>query len=347
MSKTSEIINLLRERQLQHELSLLRSSARTTELQSRYLDLLTRKSDFTLSEALRADQFQELNWMLASLGLKSAGSDMVKKRLFVEILEQKPDVFRFSLDKIVSGERAKQAIQASLKLENLRKELIRTAVYNPFFAQFLSDVLYNGIKGFLVEGGIGKDIPLAGNFMRAGQALLGKAMEGLQGNIEKPIKEFIRKNIDSTMHHTEKMLYSAFEGEEFTETAYQIYQDWASRELGSMLELVSPEEYAAAVECLQDWPDFLAESAELEALVRGASLSFYESRKDQSMNSILKEHGLADSAADIASLLAQTIHGMEGWMDSQGLLEKSVRSRLDSFYDSESLSDELQRLVGE
>ncbi len=55
MSKTSEIINLLRERQLQHELSLLRSSARTTELQSRYLDLLTRKSDFTLSEALRAD----------------------------------------------------------------------------------------------------------------------------------------------------------------------------------------------------------------------------------------------------------------------------------------------------
>ena len=114
-----------------------------------------------------------------------------------------------------------------------------------------------------------------------------------------------------------------------------------------MLELVSPEEYAAAVECLQDWPDFLAESAELEALVRGASLSFYESRKDQSMNSILKEHGLADSAADIASLLAQTIHGMEGWMDSQGLLEKSVRSRLDSFYDSESLSDELQRLVGE
>lgn len=345
MSKAKEILELIQERHIQFELERIRSAERKQILVNQFRSLLESESEFTLKKAISAEQFQDLNWMLVRLGIRGAGSDMIKKRLFVEILEKKPEVFKFSLDRIVSGDRVKEGIQASLKLENLRKELIRTAVYNPFFAQFLSDVLYNGIKGFLAEGGIGKDIPLAGNIMRAGQALLGKAMEGLEGNFEKPIKEFIRKNIDSTMHHTEKMLYSAFEGDEFSETAYQIYQDWASRELGSMLELVSREEYAAAVDSLKDWPEFLLDSNEFQSLIRGAALSFYEDRKDTMMETLLSEHGMAPARESLSEVLGYLFHGLERWEDESGLLEDRIRKSSNEFYNGENLKAELDTML--
>ena len=137
MSKAEDILIELKELQIQHELEEYRSVGRRDQIEADLMATLKSNSDFSLGQAMSAEQFQELNWMLVRLGLRSAGSQMVRKRLFVEILEQKPEVFKFSLDRMISGERAKQLIQASLKLENLRKELIRTAVYNPFFAQFL------------------------------------------------------------------------------------------------------------------------------------------------------------------------------------------------------------------
>ncbi|MCB1302877.1 MAG: hypothetical protein KDK37_01290 [Leptospiraceae bacterium] len=333
------LISLLVDRQLDFELRRCRNEKLQPELIAQYTAMLSGEAS-TLGDLIGDEEFQSLNWTLACIGLRSAGSDMIKKRFFVDVLEKKPNVFAFSLDRLISGERARQGIQATLELEKLRKELIRTAVYNPFFAQFLSEVLYNGIRGFLTDGGIGKDIPVAGNIMRAGQALLGKAMEGLQGNFEKPIKEFIRKNIDSTMHHTEKMLYSAFEGEEFAETAQQIYQDWAGRELGSMLELISAEEYAAAAEILADWPEFLATSPEMEALVRGASQAFYESRKGISLQSILEEHSI--DRKELASLMGTVHFRLMRWQDQAGVLEKDLRKRISSFYKDESLREEIE-----
>jgi len=345
MSKTEEVMEKILELHVRHELELYRAGNRRQAIESELQRTFRSEAALDLGQAISAEQFQDLNWMLVRLGLRSAGSEMVKKRLFVEILEQKPEVFKFSLDRMISGDRAKQAIQASLKLENLRKELIRTAVYNPFFAQFLSDVLYNGIKGFLAEGNLGKDIPLAGNLMRAGQALLGKAMEGLEGNFEKPIKEFIRKNIDSTMHHTEKMLYTAFEGEEFTETAYQIYQDWASRELGSMLELVTKEEYAAAVECLADWPEFLLDSREFQSLIRGAALAFFESRKETDLGTLLSEHGVEPENESLPAVLSVLFHSLERWQDEAGILEQSIRNRLEAFYGAQGTRDAIESLL--
>lgn len=338
--KTSKLLQTIQERHIEFELNRLRDEGHGTDLESRYRDLLSSGGRVRLEEILSLEEFQSMNWCFVKLGLQSAGSDIIKKRTFVEILETRKSVFNFSLDRLISSERAKEMIQASLKLEKLRKELIRTAVYNPFFASFLSDVLYNGIKGFLAEGGLGKDIPLAGNMLRAGQALLGKAMEGLQGNFEKPIKEFIRKNIDSTMHHTEKMLYEAFEGEEFSETAYQIYQDWAGRELGAIFELVTPEEYSAAAALLSEWPQFLADSEEMERLVRGASGAFYEERKDLDLAAILREHSVNADTAGAA--LAEFHHRLILWEDKSGLLEKRLRKKMEEFYSDPSLRETLE-----
>ncbi|MCB1168997.1 MAG: hypothetical protein KDK25_01615 [Leptospiraceae bacterium] len=332
-----KILREIQEKHISFELERIRSKSWKESMFADYEGLLSSGAQLKLGDLFSLEEFQTANWMFVRLGLETGAGDIIKKRTFVEILETRPGVFQFSLDRLISGERAREMIQASLKLEKLRKELIRTAVYNPFFAQFLSDVLYNGIKGFLADGGLGKDIPVAGNIMRAGQALLGKAMEGFQGNLEKPIKEFIRKNIDSTMHHTEKMLYSAFEGEEFAETAYEIYQDWASRELGAMLELVSPEEYEAAATLLVDWPQFLAESKEMEGLVRGASGAFFEARQDSDLSSILKEHAVESGSA--ARALAEFHFRLLRWEDKSGLLEKRIRQRMEDFYGQKNLLD--------
>lgn len=139
------------------------------------------------------------------------------------------------------------------------------------------------------------------------------------------------------MHHTEKMLYSAFEGEEFAQTAYEIYQDWASRELGSMLELVSPEEYEAAATLLADWPQFLAESKEMEGLIRGASAAFFEQRKEADIPSILKEHSVKPESA--ARALAEFHFRLLRWEDAAGILEKRIRTRMEAFYGQENLLD--------
>ena len=97
------------------------------------------------------------------------------------------------------------------------------------------------------------------------------------------------------------------------------------------------EEYEAAATLLADWPQFLAESKEMEGLIRGASAAFFEQRKEADIPSILKEHSVKPESA--ARALAEFHFRLLRWEDAAGILEKRIRTRMEAFYGQENLLD--------
>ncbi|MCP5161718.1 MAG: hypothetical protein H7A00_08605 [Hahellaceae bacterium] len=84
--------------------------------------------------------------------------------------------------------------------EHNQEDAIEAFTHNPLFRKFMSELLYNNIKGFLLDKQFLKQVPIAGRVLKAGQTIGKKAGErfsGLSGNIEQFIKSFIEQNISA------------------------------------------------------------------------------------------------------------------------------------------------------
>ncbi|ARU58178.1 hypothetical protein OLMES_4162 [Oleiphilus messinensis] len=86
-----------------------------------------------------------------------------------------------------------------------QEDAIEAFTHNPLFRKFMSELLYNNIKGFLLDKNFLKQVPIAGRVLKAGQTIGKKAGErfsGLSSNIELRIKSFIEQNIGTVTNFT-------------------------------------------------------------------------------------------------------------------------------------------------
>lgn len=80
-------------------------------------------------------------------------------------------------------------------LKDLRADLIKRAVNNPFYAEMISNTLYNGIKNFMnSEDGPASKIT-GSSLFKIGSGLLGGALSGIEDGIDKNVKKFLKSNL--------------------------------------------------------------------------------------------------------------------------------------------------------
>jgi len=89
--------------------------------------------------------------------------------------------------------------------EGNQEDAIDAFTHNLLFRRFMSELLYNNIKGFLLDKNILKQVPIAGRVVSAGQSIGKKAGErfsDLSSSIEHRIKSFIEQNIGTVTSFT-------------------------------------------------------------------------------------------------------------------------------------------------
>jgi hypothetical protein len=89
-----------------------------------------------------------------------------------------------SFGQVLSDVQFKEILDKALELKSLREKIVYEAVASPLYAEFASDLLYNGIKGYLGQNAVTRNIPGASSMLKLGKSVMNKATPRLEASIE-------------------------------------------------------------------------------------------------------------------------------------------------------------------
>lgn len=234
------------------------------------------------------------------------------------------DLFSEFLDKI-------------LEMRDLRRRVVHEAVANPVYAALASDILMEGLRGYLQQGSArARKIPGAARAVRLGQSLLGNALPAIEEAVEENLRNYIRKSLEGVMQRSEDFLLGHFNEEKIREVALDIWDVLKERHIAELREGVSSldvEEFF--VIGYEAWRE-LRTTAFYGALIDGGVDSFFDKYGDSTLREILDEMGITrEIAIRDAMRFAPPVLEM---LRQKKLLEPMIRRNLEKFYRSAAVA---------
>ena len=227
---------------------------------------------------------------------------------------------------------ARRIAQSSI----LRKKIIARTTQSTVYSELISDVLYNGIKGYLVDESFGAKIPGISSLIKAGKWGLNKSMPGLEASVEATTKPYIHANIKRTIKLSKTILERELDDQSLKHIADHVWKKLRTRKLSSLtrsLDESSCDELISIAEQL--WEDVRTSDFSRQL---GAELSDFWLRNygDQTIAEILDSVGIGkDGVIEQLQVYAPVIIRDA---TASGYLEARIRAQLQPFYDSKEFS---------
>jgi hypothetical protein len=216
-------------------------------------------------------------------------------------------------------------------MEGLRHEVTRQVVTSAVYTQLISNVLYHGIKGYLLsENTITRKIPGASSLMKLGQSALSSTAPQLEKAIDRQLIAFIRDNLQETIRESERFLNGALDEATLCAVADEIWAANAQTPLSTLAGYTDAATVDGAVEiALAFWRHFRSTPLFL-ALVEQVVRNFFLRKGKKNVSALLAEVGVTPAVVT-NEVYALAAPGMEAARQS-GYLEGRIRARLAVFY---------------
>src|SRR3569833_139901 len=139
---------------------------------------------------------------------------------------------RTRMDELVDEGLVERIVDQALSMATLREALIRGLIASPAYASFASDLLYQGIRGYLASNTVTRSIPGAQSMMKLGRAALNKATPGLEAALEDGIKKYISQAVKATSEHSVELLLGREATRDLRRTALELWRRVGARFIG-------------------------------------------------------------------------------------------------------------------
>ena len=242
-----------------------------------------------------------------------------------------------NLTSLVPKDEYDKTITHFAKFEKIRVDVIRMILESPIYSELISDVLYHGIKDYvLTENVVVKKVPGVSALMKAGAKSLNKAMPKLESAAEGTIKKFISNNLRSSVELSEKILNNALSESNIKSIADHFWTNISGKEFGKFQEYIEDGDVDQTLSVANDlWSD-----------VRNAE--YLNNMIERIVEHLLDDIGdrkLAELATAIGydkdyltQELKQTLPGTLGNEHLMEYLEQRIRADLDDFYSGDEFA---------
>ena len=123
-----------------------------------------------------------------------------------------PQNKKTSLEDIFARKQYDDIVDKIGSLKSARKDIIRRFVTSSVYSQQISEVLYTGIKEYLLAENIfAQKVPGVSSLIKFGKFAVNKTMHSLEVAIENKIKSYIESNLGNTIRRSEKSLNDYFD----------------------------------------------------------------------------------------------------------------------------------------
>lgn len=225
-----------------------------------------------------------------------------------------------------------RAVAAVGELGEMRRQIIHQVVSSSVYSRLVANVLYYGIKTFLVtENGMARAIPGATSLLRLSQNALNATVPQVEKNVDKQLVAFIDDNIQQTVAESENFLDSTLDAELVRRMGDELWESLSSTTLARLTRTLDKNAITAGSDVLQDIWQHLRTSALAQDITQAVVRSFFLRYGKQDVRALLEQIGLDEATAreELLALVAPVIEQAR----TSGYLEARLRARLAPFYD--------------
>jgi hypothetical protein len=245
-----------------------------------------------------------------------------------------------SVGELLDEQHFEAILEQALRLDTLREQAIHACLNHPLVSEMVSEMLYTGIKNFLLEENALARLPGVSSMMKLGRRSVGKAMGGLEDSI----RVYLRHNIRATLRTGEQWLNQQLTNERIAELARDGYRRLAAMQPADAIQRAPDDLVADITRHACAIADQSARRDYSRRLVSTGIHAAVEALAQWSLPALLSAMGTTGEAR--VKVLAPALAAGAGVLDEQRLLAPWIEQALGDFYRSDDCRALLEQALG-
>ncbi len=322
----------LRDAHVEHVMRNLTGDALREQLALETEALYERLQSVTLAEILPAERVQAY---LITLVQSAPVTQELKETIIAvgQALRSADNNKDVKLSHFITRGHYDRAVQQLAQLDELRGQLIRSVMASPLYSGLISDVLYYGIKDYLLsENNVAMKVPGMGSLMKLGKGVLDKAAPNLEHAAEKAIKGYIQSNIKRTLSISEKFLDNALNASNIVKVSDHFWTMANEATLRDVVKRLPEDQWEKSASLIEDiWRDVRI-SPHVSAWIATGVQAFYQENGQKALAPWLATLGY--DRPWVTTHLQQWLPEVLEREVVRNYLRERVKAQLGSFYES-------------
>ncbi len=218
-------------------------------------------------------------------------------------------------------------------LQDVRRDLIHALVGSPVYTHQISEVLFTGIKDYLLtENVLAQRVPGLASLIKLGKFAVNKTMQPIEAAVEKAIKAYIESNLGSTIRRSEESINAYFDEARINEIGDALWESVAQQPLSEFSQALDTEDMDEFVAIgLAFWLEF-RQSTYFQEIYTELVEAIFDRYADSKLSALAADFGV--NAKTITEELTSALAPSVDQALSSGFLEQRIRARLEGFYAS-------------
>lgn len=248
------------------------------------------------------------------------------------VLHAHPIHAKTSLDDLLPEAQLRAMLDQALELKALRERVLRGVLASPIYEEFVSDLLYHGIRDYLAQGSMTRAIPGARSAMAIGKALINKASPGLEASIEESLRKYIGRSVGAVTRRSADFLLETLDEDTLRHALLDAWSRLRHLKVKVLRDDISSEELEGIFVTAYEYWRVLRQTPYYSAMIEAGVDCFFDKYGKATLAALLDDIGITrammiDEALRYAPPVLRTLKRRK-------LLEPLVRQQLAPFYHS-------------
>ena len=242
-----------------------------------------------------------------------------------------PQNKKTSLEDIFARKQFDDIVDKVGSLKSARSEIIRRFVTSSVYSQQISEVLYTGIKEYLLAENIfAQKVPGVSSLIKLGKFAVNKTMHSLEVAIENKIKSYIESNLGNTIKRSERSLNDYFDNTHIIEMGEEIWSSIAETKLSEYFKNIDANDMEDFIIIGYEFWLHFRTTPYFKEIYTDLVDFFFEKYADKELDVILEDVGITQKMV-VNELIEAISPGIDTAL-SIGYIEERIRARLEDFY---------------
>lgn len=238
-----------------------------------------------------------------------------------------------NLQTLVPKKEYDKAISHYAQFEKVRMDVVRIILESPIYGELISDVLYHGIKDYVMtENPLVKNVPGVSSLMKFGAKSLNKAMPKLEDAAESAIKKFINANLRNSVDLSERILNNALSEDNIRTIADHFWGALSEKEFSRAQKYVEEEKVQDTAKLVEDFWHEIRETEYLHNMIHQVVDYVFEQFGERKLAELVSALGY--DQAFITGELKLILPDLLGQEVIWQITEQRIRANLKDFYSS-------------
>lgn len=244
------------------------------------------------------------------------------------------------LKEIMTARQFEEFVEKLLSLKSHRQRVVSQLLGHPVYAELVSKILYQGIVQYLSKTNvIGSNIPGVSAMFKFGKKMVDKAAPDLEANLEASLLSFIGKNMAFFIRQSETFLNETLSDQALKGTIMDFWDAIENKQMKHFQKGIDTLDLSEFVVLGYEFWLKYRKTEHFRHCCQVVVDGFFKKYGDQPLSVLLEEMGVTDAmilteAEAFAPRIAELLH-------RNGYLEERLRARLESFYYSEAVQNQL------